>query len=326
MHRDIKPANLLLSPNGTLRVLDLGLAHVEALRADDDSAHEGLTQTGQVMGTFDYMAPEQAFDTRTADARSDIYSLGCTLHFLLVGRAPFPGDTLGQKLLAHREQPVPSLRAVRGDVPEGLDRTFQKMLAKDPDERQQSMTELLDDLADREELSTASPLVATTTGEALRDTVAERAEEDGLSYLAEDVPILQPPPLVIPRRGRIATPLAARFRRYKLHTIVALVAALFMVLAGIVIKIMTPEGTVIVEVNVSDATILVSDHQGTVVIERQASQETVSLDLKPGGYHIRVEQDGKLLLAQDLRWRPVRRSSSKCRFHCPHRQALISCP
>ena len=158
------------------------------------------------MGTFDYMAPEQAFDTRTADAGSDIYSLGCTLYFLLVGRAPFPGDTLGQKLLAHREQPVPSLRAVRGDVPEGLDRAFQKMLAKDPDERQQSMAELLDDLADREELSTASPLVATTTGEALRDTVAEHAQEDGLSFLAEDIPILQPPPLVIPRRGRTAMP------------------------------------------------------------------------------------------------------------------------
>ena len=183
-------------------------------------------------------------------------------------------------------------------MPEGLDRAFQKMLAKDPDERQQSMAELLDDLADREELTTASPLLATTTGEALRDTVAEHAQEDGLSFLAEDIPILQSPPLVIPRRVRTAMPLATRFRRSTMHVMVALAAASFMVLAGIVIKIMTPEGTVIVEVNVSDATIFVSDYQGTLVLERQASQETVSLELEPGGYHIRVEQDGKLLLAE----------------------------
>ena len=157
--------------------------------------------------------------------------------------------------------------------------------------------------------------MATTTGEALHDTVAEHAQADGLSFLTEDVPILQPTPLVTPRRGRTAIPWVTRFRRYKLHTIVALAVASFIVLAGIVIKIMTPEGTVIVEVNVSDATIFVRDYRGTVVIERQASQETVSLELKPGGYHIRVEQDGRLLLAQNLALDARRRSSSRCRLN-----------
>src|SRR5262249_51945683 len=99
VHRDIKPANLLLDKEGTVKILDMGLAR---LSADGDPGPQAeLTNTGAVMGTVDYMAPEQALDTKTADARADIYSLGCTLFYLLTGRATFQGDSLMKKLLAH---------------------------------------------------------------------------------------------------------------------------------------------------------------------------------------------------------------------------------
>jgi len=148
VHRDIKPANLLLDQAGTVKILDLGIARVrEEPGAADATADAGLTREGAVMGTVDFMSPEQGLNTKNADARSDVYSLGCTLFWLLVGEPMYVGDTLMAKLLAHREQPVPSLRHLRGDVPPSLDTLFRRMVAKKPIDRQQSMTEVLADLS-----------------------------------------------------------------------------------------------------------------------------------------------------------------------------------
>lgn len=135
IHRDIKPANLLVDGEGTLKILDLGLARLDDGDLHNAAAREGLTQTGQVMGTVDYMAPEQAFDTHRADAKADVYSLGCSLYRLLTGQNVFGGDTVVQKILAHREQPIPSLRVARPDVSPRLDALYQRMIAKRPEDR-----------------------------------------------------------------------------------------------------------------------------------------------------------------------------------------------
>jgi serine/threonine-protein kinase len=152
VHRDIKPSNLLLDREGTIKILDMGLVRlIDPSKADDDSTGSGqLTQTGEILGSFDYMAPEQAIDTKRVDHRADIYSLGCTLFYLLCGRPPYRGETSMQKLLAHRESAIPSLRnigsAIQPDIPLALEAVFHRMMAKKPDDRYPSMLELIRDL------------------------------------------------------------------------------------------------------------------------------------------------------------------------------------
>jgi tRNA A-37 threonylcarbamoyl transferase component Bud32 len=135
IHRDIKPANLLQTPAGRIKVLDFGLAQLSRQENDYE-----LTETppGVMLGTPDYTAPEQSRDARTADARADVYSLGCTLHFLLTGQPPFPGGTMVEKILAHQDRTPPTLAQFRDDVPAPLAGILARMLAKATADRPQS--------------------------------------------------------------------------------------------------------------------------------------------------------------------------------------------
>lgn len=147
-HRNVKPAVLLADVQGNLKVTNLFLAKIGE-HADVAMAGGELTMTGQSMGTAEYLPPEQAADAKSVDQRGDIYALGCTLHFLLTGRPPYVEKSLMKKLLAHSTGPIPSLRTARGDVPEQVDAVFQKMLAKKPDGRFQSVDEIIAILAPR---------------------------------------------------------------------------------------------------------------------------------------------------------------------------------
>jgi len=144
IHLDIKPANLLLDKSGTIKILDMGLARIDdVVSATETAPAEALIQNGKVMGTVDYVSPERSSDPAAVDHRADIYSLGCTLFHVLTGRPPFGGNTILKRIEAHRIKPIPSLRAMRDDVPEALDAVYQRMLAKNPDDRYGSMREVI---------------------------------------------------------------------------------------------------------------------------------------------------------------------------------------
>jgi serine/threonine-protein kinase len=141
VHRDIKPSNIIITPTGRARVVDMGLARMQAVAGRED-----LTVSGMTLGTFDYISPEQARDPRDADVRSDLYSLGCTLFFMLAGRAPFAEGTVVQKLLQHQQGEPPDVCAQRPDVPERLAGVVARLMAKQPADRYQRPAALVADL------------------------------------------------------------------------------------------------------------------------------------------------------------------------------------
>ncbi len=133
VHRDVKPGNLLVDPNGVVKVLDLGLARFFTGDETEDSLT--VAHDEKVLGTADYLAPEQALDSHTVDARADIYGLGCTLYFLLTGRPPFIEGTLTQRLMAHQTKTPPAVESLRTDIPASLAAIVRKMMEKKADDR-----------------------------------------------------------------------------------------------------------------------------------------------------------------------------------------------
>lgn len=143
IHRDIKPSNIILTNSGRIKVVDLGLAR----RETEDSIAD-LTVAGTTLGTFDYLAPEQARDARAADIRSDIYSLGCTLYHMLAGCPPYPDGTAVQKMLDHQGKEPPDIRQKNKSVPKVMAAIVQRMMTTSPEDRYQAPGQLLADLID----------------------------------------------------------------------------------------------------------------------------------------------------------------------------------
>lgn len=170
VHRDIKPANLLVRRDGVVKLADMGLA-----RAVDESTETGITRAGTTVGTVDYMSPEQARNSKSADVRSDMYSLGCTWFHMLTGTPPFSEGSLTNKLNAHANRSRPDARDKNPAVPEGVVAVMQRMMAKDPDDRYQTPLELIRDL---EGALVNKDAVSRKILEALNDDSAHGNEDD----------------------------------------------------------------------------------------------------------------------------------------------------
>ena len=153
VHRDVKPGNLMRAADGTVKVLDLGLARISSAslvtEASDVSGADGggRRSKGKLVGTLPYMSPEQLEDPDTADPRSDIYSLGATMFFLLTGRPPYTGEFL-DLVYGHRHGDIPDLMQARDDVDMQFANIFNRMMAKSPDQRYASLDEVIDELSE----------------------------------------------------------------------------------------------------------------------------------------------------------------------------------
>ncbi|MEM7476848.1 MAG: serine/threonine-protein kinase, partial [Planctomycetota bacterium] len=192
IHRDVKPANVLINSKGKVKLLDLGLA----LFAEDEDASLTMDFNDKVLGTADYLAPEQALNSHKVDHRADLYGLGCTMYFLLTGHPPFPDGTIAQRIAKHQKEMPPEIRKIRPECPGELEGICWKLLQKDPKFRYGSGTQTAEVLDAWLSKYRAAKLVAASggssssvnlgdesdarvpgSGTATVDTVSNRADE-----------------------------------------------------------------------------------------------------------------------------------------------------
>lgn len=297
VHRDIKPSNLMITKSGTVKILDMGLALLET----DRRPGEDLTGTGQIMGTIDYMAPEQADDVHHVDSRADQYSLGCTLYKLITGVPPFTASryvTAYQKIRAHVEEDAPSIVESRHDVPQELGAVIDRMLAKDRSDRFSTSGEVAAALA---------PFSAESDLPGLFDRAAQAVEPDAdtrpsrsstVSPVSSNVsntfvPDPQPVADVHVESTIQSKTMAQRNQnghggRRSVRT--ALFGATACLLLGVVIYFNTGEGQLALTVNEDDIKVFIDDVEQTIRIA--SPRDELQITVPAGGHELRVVKDG----------------------------------
>lgn len=305
VHRDIKPNNLMLSVEGTehvVKILDFGLSKATS----EKGAETSLTKSGQLLGTPDYVAPEQMLNAQKADIRADIYSLGCTLYFLLSGRPPFQEPSLYEVLDAHQKREARPLNLVRPDVPVEFAAIAAKMMAKDPAQRFQTPVEAARALAPFFE-SGVAPVGAGNLGSGALDIatrVATAAEYDvppkQLSTCSESLPIASPPALAAMTPAKASngsqdatnkSPIAKRrMRRPRRATVVGLLLLSGLALAGVLLRFKTDDGVVVLNVNVEKPQIFIDGNRAQVAWDEGGKRAEISV--QPGNRKIQVKKDG----------------------------------
>jgi serine/threonine protein kinase len=244
IHRDLKPSNIIITPHDHAKVLDLGLALVEGEAPTDREVQGG---PGYVVGTMDYIAPEQTEDPGKVDARSDIYSLGCTLYFCLTGRAPFTGGTAQEKIQRHRHEEPPPIPQFNPSVPPAFIGLVRKMMTKNPDHRLRSAAELQARLEEWAEPKAPLPLDQRGDPE-YREAVAALEHAEAPPELVDEViPVGIPvsykragqkpaPPATEEAISTATAPMAESWHKPWLWAILAAVAALAAVLGALAIR------------------------------------------------------------------------------------------
>jgi len=189
VHRDIKPSNLMIMRDGSVKLADMGLA-----RSLSEGENTGITRAGTTVGTVDYMSPEQARDSRSADCRSDIYSLGATWFYMLTGQPPFPDGDILNKITAHAVKPRPNPQSLNGEIPDAIPELIERMMAIEPTERFQTPAALLDDL----ETANLSARAITS------DLLAALADGDDEDEIPESRPAAKPAGRKLPPKSSAA--------------------------------------------------------------------------------------------------------------------------
>ena len=279
IHRDIKPSNLMVSTDGIVKIADMGLAML--------NVPGELTASGQVMGTMDYIAPEQIEDARNIDGRADLYSLGCTLYHLLAGRAPFDlpqYDGVLQKLRAHESSEPTPISEHRTDVPEEVVQILNCLLAKKPQDRFTTATELVEAITPHADGSHIAKLVRRAGGirEADRSTDRIVAREIDTSVDRSSASVPNSDRVVgagaAPATNSADAPQASA-RRSIIVAILCLAGLLFAANAAPLIRIVTNKGVLVIE-NHEDVDVLIARGKtDPVTIRDNATDRVYTLDV-----------------------------------------------